>query len=96
MTEIPHLIREKVKDYLNAIYLLEWRIKMDMICLEYKKKTDCNYEDFPISISYFSLSIAGFFYNYRHLAKRVDGWSNYVYSSRKGFFKAVCKLSPNY
>jgi hypothetical protein len=85
MTEIPHLIREKVKDYLNAIYLLEWRIKMDMICLEYKKKTSCYYD---------IVSIAGFFYNYRYY--RVGGcvWSNSDVCNKKN--GAVCKLSPNY
>jgi hypothetical protein len=94
MTEIPDLIREKVKDYLNAIYLSEWRSRMDMICLEYKKKKYCNYEDFPVS--YFNLQIAGFFYNYRRLTKRGDRWSiSNVYNSRKRN-EAVCKLSPNY
>ncbi|MEX0597284.1 MAG: hypothetical protein WD512_12390, partial [Candidatus Paceibacterota bacterium] len=89
MTEIPRLIREKVKDYLHAIYLSEWRSKMNIICDEYRKK---------ISFFYLSSSliIEGFAYNYREYYHKQDGytWSDmYIYNNKRGL---VCKLSPNY
>jgi hypothetical protein len=44
MTQIlPHLIREKVKDYLNAIYLLQWKSRIKPINNEYDKRVE--YDD---------------------------------------------------
>jgi hypothetical protein len=73
MTEIPHLIREKVKDYLNAIYLSEWKSRMDIICDQYKRKTYffnnhlyCNYRTSPVIVLYILE------YNYRVYNREIE------------------------
>jgi hypothetical protein len=84
MTEIPHLIREKVKDYLNAIYLSEWRSRMDIICDEYAK----NIYIFRTNTWYMFMN-----YNYRHYNTAYK-WINDDIYNRK--CQKVGKLSPNY
>ncbi len=88
MTEIPHLIREKVKDYLNAIYLLEWRSRMDIICDEYNKKTlswNC-VKTIAGTLKAYNFRSYNTIYKYK--------WTHDPIYSREG--QIVGKLSPNY
>ncbi len=87
--QLPHLIREKIKDYLS---FTEWRDKMSQVCIEYERKYEY-YEYTPslcCNIGYLKN------YNYRYLNA-----INYREVLDDGFVKNKrfiprALLSPNY
>ncbi len=90
--QLPHLIREKMKDYL---FFTEWRDKMSQVCIEYNKRTryfDYINDSYPQFLSYKSKNNK-IMYNYRFQQGLLFNVSSgNVYCN----YKRVCKLSPNY
>ncbi|MEX0597288.1 MAG: hypothetical protein WD512_12410 [Candidatus Paceibacterota bacterium] len=93
--QLPHLIKEKINDYLSLLSFTKWRDKMSRVCIEYHQ----TYVYFEFSMTEALNRKKDFLknYNYRNLYRDRDLLYNdnndYVMNSS---FQPICKLSPNY
>jgi hypothetical protein len=94
--QLPHLIREKIKDYLS---FTEWRNKMSQVCIEYHDRFF--YYDVDGSdgfVMYRNRLFFTLYYNYRILGSPIFqkqkkfAYSGYVHNRGQ----KICELSPNY
>ncbi len=91
--QIPHLIREKIKDYLS---FTEWRDKMTQVCIEYHKKAEYTgiylYEGCDLGYLLYKNNLLKYLYNFRFQKGICTVYSSYV----RNCGRTICKLSPNY
>ncbi len=93
MTQLPHLIRDKIEDYLNFTI---WRSKMNRICDEYNQKTYV-VESRLLGCTYIVFSCRPF--NFRRYKDNVWKPHRNIYGTnlkKKSSIERDYGISPNY